>query len=68
MLIKITDLSLQAVWIEPKAITCIIQPSPISPGDGKCQIIVGQVGVQVSQSECQRVLDLVKTEVVHALN
>ena len=62
MFIKITDASLQAVWVNPANISAIIMPSPLSPGAGKNMVMVAPaIGIEVTSSEASRVLTVLNT-------
>lgn len=62
MLVQIQDVNNQAVWVNPQAVSAIVIPSPLDPNNAKSQIIMGQVGFVVNESEARRLLSEVNKE------
>ncbi len=56
MFIEIVDLNQQHVWVNETQVSLVLVPSPLSPGDGKCRMFAGPVGVELSLGEARRLL------------
>lgn len=57
-LYKVTDLNMQTVWINPQAVSAVVIPSLLDPNGAKSQILIGPVGIVVSESEARGLLNL----------
>ena len=55
MHIQIVDTSNQTVWARPESMIVVI-PGPLTPGDGKCRVLIGAAVVEVTRQEADRLV------------
>lgn len=63
MLMTFTDITNQTLYVAPHGVHAICIPSPLSPGDGHCRVIVsGGVVSIVTRSEALRLVEALTSE------
>lgn len=61
-MLTLTDITGQRVVVRAAAVTAVIIPSPLSPGPGKCFVVVPGIVSEVSHAEAERVVALLEAQ------